>query len=295
MQCAHFTPRRAATPRADAELTHTPHAASRARPFVRASRRARYRAFQDAPWCAADPPLYAELAAAFPRAKFVLTVRPSDAWWRSIRVWLECLKPFNRDKYARLLGATEYSEAAFKRAYDGYNAAVRAHFATAPHRLLVIDLTAPQDGAADTANGSRAAWPRLCEFLEAWKACPSGALPHMNDVAGQYRGVPRGGGRASEDSSSDRRRHAPADEAADGGGGGGGALTADECDALVNGSSSSSERVIKYGTTRSKHGTKRFHGNKTSDGSITMAHTTTFGANEVRKRASRDSASGDTP
>jgi hypothetical protein len=46
----------------------------------------------------------------------VLTVRPSDAWWRSIRVWIDCLKPFMRDKYTRLLGATEYSEAAFKRA-----------------------------------------------------------------------------------------------------------------------------------------------------------------------------------
>ena len=70
----------------------------------------KYRVFQDAPWCHAPPvavpgtdgavrkPLYQQLAVRYPRAKFVLTTRETDAWWSSTRQWLEELKPDNIPK-----------------------------------------------------------------------------------------------------------------------------------------------------------------------------------------------------
>ena len=44
---------------------------------------AKHRAFQDAPWCAASPPLYRAVASRYPDAKFILTVREPEAWWHS--------------------------------------------------------------------------------------------------------------------------------------------------------------------------------------------------------------------
>ena len=48
------------------------------------------RSFSDAPWCMAATRgrLLERLFDTYPRAKFVLTTRPSREWWRSVRNWL---------------------------------------------------------------------------------------------------------------------------------------------------------------------------------------------------------------
>ena len=131
----------------------------------------RYDFFQDSPWCDAAAPLYPALAAAFPDARFVLTVRPVAAWWPSVKRWLGCVKPSKRREYADLLGVAAVEERAFTDAYARHNAAVAAFFADAPERLLVVDLTDP----------ARDHWRDLCAFFGVRAGCPAGALPHRHN------------------------------------------------------------------------------------------------------------------
>ena len=160
-----------------------------AAPAVRAAAAAR--AFADAPWCMAATrgDLLEKLSTAYPRAKFVLTVRPAADWWRSVRNWLACLKPFNKDRYVAMLGATAFDETAMVAAYERYNARVRDHFAATPDRLLELDFSA---GGADDFP-----WEKLCAFVEAWGRCPKGAALRANafvrraDVASMIAATPR--------------------------------------------------------------------------------------------------------
>ena len=76
---------------------------------------ARYRTFHDLPWGGSD--LYRDLAASFPRAKFVLTTRPPVDWWLDAEAYLSCARPAVRDRYAAALG--EAWDAASDRESDG--------------------------------------------------------------------------------------------------------------------------------------------------------------------------------
>ena len=127
------------------------------------------RAFADAPWCMAGSRggLLRRLATAYPRAKFVLTVRDPETWWTSINNWLTCLKPFNQPRYAAMLNASAFTRDAFVQAYVAYNANVKRYFAeTDPTRLLVVDLS------AKAGDGAAFPWADLCAFVEAWGKCP---------------------------------------------------------------------------------------------------------------------------
>ena len=166
-----------------------------------------YRTFYESPW--SDLDLYRHLADAFPRARFVLTKRPSDAWWVDVDELLRCTSPSAREKRAAQLGAAWDAPAAgaprklapealfaslsrlskngaddggdradpgrkarFLEAYEGRNRAVEAFFADRgeAHRLLVLD--DPLEASAYRI------WSTVCNFLEAWSACPkTRALP----------------------------------------------------------------------------------------------------------------------
>ncbi len=118
-------------------------------------------AFSDNPWAL----LYRELDAAFPGAKFILTVRDPDEWLRSmlrhfgdtpsdVTQWIYGV-PYPRGHETRCL-----------RVYAGHNDAVRAHFAARPADLLEMDF-----GRGDS-------WLELCSFLNL--PVPSTEFPHDN-------------------------------------------------------------------------------------------------------------------
>ena len=97
-----------------------------------------------------------------------MTTRPSREWWRSVRNWIFCLKPWQAERYARMLNAASASEADLVAAYERANAKVRAFFAErgAGDRLLELELS--------SATGRAFPWARLCAFVEAWGRCPAG-------------------------------------------------------------------------------------------------------------------------
>jgi len=115
-------------------------------PVLAAARK--YEVFEDKPW--ASGTLYEVLADRFPRARFVLTVRDTAAWSVS-----------HERHYApgsaipEILWIPDYAARRDEivAEYEQRNAAIRAHFADQPDRLLVIDVT----------QGD--AWATLCPFL----------------------------------------------------------------------------------------------------------------------------------
>lgn len=110
-----------------------------------------YDATQDMPW----PLFYRELDAAFPGAKFILTIREPESWFRSIE------GHFGDEPTA--LGAFTYGADAaaptgckdrYIETYTAHNEAVRRYFADRPDDLLEMDL-AQGDG-----------WTALCGFID---------------------------------------------------------------------------------------------------------------------------------
>lgn len=139
---------------------------------------AHYDSTEDFPW----PLYYAELDARYPRAKFILTTRDSEAWIRS------CIQHFGtysgrhelapernrRENVLHLqrifgegMGNPIGHEAEWIRVYEAHNRDVIAHFAGRPDKLLVIDWS-------QHANP----WEPLCAFLD--KSVPGVAFPRSN-------------------------------------------------------------------------------------------------------------------
>lgn len=135
---------------------------------------------------------YNELLAAYPDAKAILTLRPVDAWWASIRRHFNDRYPVDPVKAAReaeptflsslfqsndpshnrfrlhlrslVYGSWRAGEFVYKRAYEDHNRRVQNEID--PERLLVLDIT------------SGAAWKPLCEFLGVPE--PDEAFPWKN-------------------------------------------------------------------------------------------------------------------
>jgi len=104
---------------------------------------------------------FRELDAAFPDAKFILTVRQSAAWLASCERHFPALRPnvwpANSAKVLELrrrtYAAESFDSSRFRAAYEAHTAAVTRWFASRPDSLLVFDVCAG-DG-----------WPELCRFL----------------------------------------------------------------------------------------------------------------------------------
>lgn len=126
----------------------------------------RFDAFEDNPW----PVLYRELDERFPRSKFILTRRPSDAWIRSqVKDFATTETPMRRWIYGESAGCPEGNEDTYVARYERHNREVLEYFRERPDDLLVMDI--PAD----------AGWDKLCAFLG--HEVPSQPFPHANKAS----------------------------------------------------------------------------------------------------------------
>ena len=120
-------------------------------------------AVEDMPW----PLMFRELDAAFPDAKFILTVRDTDRWYRSIASHFgDAPYHIQQLTYGDDAPAPVGHEARYREVYEAHNAAVLAHFAGRPDALLVMRL---EDGDG---------WDKLCPFLGV--PVPDAPFAHTN-------------------------------------------------------------------------------------------------------------------
>lgn len=109
-----------------------------------------YDAVEDMPW----PLLFRELDAAFPGSKFILTLRDTDRWYKSIaRHFGSSPHHIQQLTYGADAPAPVGHEARYREVYEAHNAAVRQYFADRPADLLVMQLE----------NGD--GWEKLGAFL----------------------------------------------------------------------------------------------------------------------------------
>ena len=132
-----------------------------------------------------------ELAAHYPDAKVILTVRDEDKWWKSARStiiaigraspqWARRLIPpirkntemVNGTVWDRMFDGRQFEEAHAKMVYREHNAAVAAELPA--DRLLVFEV--------------KEGWEPLCAFLG--KPVPDTPFPHVNDGA-EFQGMIR--------------------------------------------------------------------------------------------------------
>ena len=122
----------------------------------------RFDAFNDNPWSV----LFRELDAAFPRSRFILTLRAPDRWIDSVvRHFGDERTPMREWIYGAGRGSPRGNERAYLDRYQRHNADVLAHF-SGRDCLLTMDITAG-DG-----------WHALCHFLEL--PIPNTPFPHIN-------------------------------------------------------------------------------------------------------------------
>lgn len=132
-----------------------------------------FRAWTDSP----VPLVYRELADLYPGSRVVMTVRPIDAWLRSIErlvAWSaehytdpaddRRLRAYRRQTY----GAETFDRARYAASFEAHREAVPRFFAGRDEPYLALDLT--QDPG----------WERLCEFLG--QPVPDEPFPWRNRV-----------------------------------------------------------------------------------------------------------------
>lgn len=127
----------------------------------------RHESFDDWPW----PLLYAEIDAAFPGSRFVLTTRAPDRWLASYRNMVRRQPPTSPELagirtaiYGR--DPEQLTDDELVGIVADHQAAVRRHFADRPSSLLEVDWAAG------------AGWEELCTFLD--RSVPEAPFPHEN-------------------------------------------------------------------------------------------------------------------
>jgi hypothetical protein len=146
-----------------------------------------YDAFCDAPW-GGGTNIYEFLTARLPDARFLLTIRAPDAWYRSFETMLTV---FDGNLNTAL---SSYADAGFWTSvywfrrifdiqelagekekiiarYEEYNRRVIGHFAALNRPLLILDLS--------EGHG----WKPLCDYLE--EPVPEQCFPHTNAAMGR--------------------------------------------------------------------------------------------------------------
>ena len=124
----------------------------------------RFDAFQDNPW----PVLYKDMDRQFPGSKFVLTVRPTSDWIRSIlHTFSEEETPMREWIYG--VGNPKGNEDVYVARYERHNREVREYFKGRGKDLLVLDITASEG------------WGKLCPFLG--KPIPPVRFPCTNTTS----------------------------------------------------------------------------------------------------------------
>ena len=123
--------------------------------------------FDDWPWLI----LYKQLDISFPKSKFILTIRDSDAWIKSYRNMLKnegIPTPYANSIRSFLynLDFPNVTDEALIQRYELHMSEVKNHFRHREDDLLIIDWS-KNDG-----------WKGLCTFLN--KNIPSQEFPHKN-------------------------------------------------------------------------------------------------------------------
>ena len=122
----------------------------------------RHDAFADTPIAR----IYPQLDERYPDAKFILTVRDTEAWLESFADQFAAarLDPFSARLHRDLYGTADFDAAGYRRAFLGHGDRIHSHFARRPGQLLRLDVTRPD------------AWSRLCGFLAI--EAPERPFPH---------------------------------------------------------------------------------------------------------------------
>lgn len=128
-----------------------------------------YDAFTDNPW----PLLYKEMDERYPGSKFILTMRPTDSWIRSVVSHFGARSTPMR-KWIYGVDSVKGNEALYMARYDAHNSSVKEYFRDRPGDLLVMDLSEGDN------------WRKLCAFLGA--QVPDAPFPRENTLTGrQYK------------------------------------------------------------------------------------------------------------
>ncbi|NJL14825.1 MAG: hypothetical protein HC913_18710 [Microscillaceae bacterium] len=139
----------------------------------------KYEAFSDNP----VPLFFRELDALYPGSKFILTVRPIEAWLASCawmfrekrRAWGFDTRADVREIHARWYGQHHFDEMVFRQVYIQHHQEVALHFAHRTQDLLTLHL---EEGKGH--------WEELVDFLGI-EACPRKPFPHHLDRGPWYR------------------------------------------------------------------------------------------------------------
>jgi hypothetical protein len=124
----------------------------------------KFDAFQDNPW----PILYKELDQKFPDSKFILTLRPSEDWFRSVvNHFIEKETPMREWIYG--VGYPKGNENVYVARYERHNREVIEYFKDRRKQLLVLNITAGEG------------WTKLCPFLG--ERIPAIAFPCANTAS----------------------------------------------------------------------------------------------------------------
>ncbi|WP_203296688.1 sulfotransferase family protein [Luteirhabdus pelagi] len=128
----------------------------------------RYDAFQDTPWYL----LYEELYNLYPDAHFILTVRETDAWLKSVQ------KHFGKGRYPYhdvVYGSHNPidSPKIYSNRIEDHNNSVRKFFSEKGNFMM---FSVKEDG-----------WNKLCEFLQCSK--PIWKFPHANKAGAVPKGL----------------------------------------------------------------------------------------------------------
>jgi hypothetical protein len=119
-----------------------------------------YDAFEDNPW----PVLFRELDERCPGSRFILTIRPSDAWIRSVVRFFGTNTTTMRE-WIYGAGTPIGNEARYVERFESHNKDVLRHFRDRPQDLLVLRITEGEG------------WTELCRFLG--HEAPCEPFPHM--------------------------------------------------------------------------------------------------------------------
>ncbi len=125
-----------------------------------------YDAFQDNPW----PLVYQQMSQLYPESKFILTLRETDSWIKSVCNHFGS----NKTPMRELIYGVGYplgNESHYCSVYEKHNQEVLQFFEKQHDRLLIVNFS----------NGD--GWDKICTFLQ--KPLPSFAFPHENK--GNYR------------------------------------------------------------------------------------------------------------